>query len=381
MDQNQLKELVSFLSDRKPQVCLISAERVATITSSNEGRQSLKNLVVVRPLCRKIGDSDPILSRAVLSALINLSVDPHYVKQMLDNHIVSRLMDSILDKSNKVIELYAILLSNVTISVRGSQMLLQTGDALVGYYVTKLFELFESSADSPKDTFAWIAGILSNVTQIKEGRNLFIEKDFVKTLLSYLDHPNPVRKRGALGALRNIFFESEHHSKLLTDSMITSLLWPIRGPEQLKSDETENLPSKLKAVPSSKEREKDTEIKSMIIDCLLLLTSTKDGRDFLKKKDIYPIIREYDSVEENQEISSNIFNLLNIIKGLDESSKPVNVDPSKLVNTAGVTQHVDKIPEIEVEYEAEPVVEEPPKPKVPLVEPDLDENGDVIEEI
>ena len=58
------------------------------------------------------------------------------------------------------------LLSNVTRLSEGALKLLQVGEALHGLRVAKLVELFTRKVDA-KDTFAGIAGILCNITQVR----------------------------------------------------------------------------------------------------------------------------------------------------------------------------------------------------------------------
>lgn len=72
------------------------------------------------------------------------------------------------DAENKTVELSVILLSNVSRDPKGARKVAQAGDALQGYYVRRLFELFvdNDKKQSSADTFSWVASILSNVTQV-----------------------------------------------------------------------------------------------------------------------------------------------------------------------------------------------------------------------
>jgi len=299
--------------------------------------------------------------------------------------VVSRVADAIIDSSNKVPELYAMLLSNITSDIEGVNKLLQVGDPLMGFYVTKLLELlFKKPLQN--DTYAWIAGILNNVTQIAEGRSFLLDKKrgFFQLLFPHVESKNILRKRGTLGAIRNSLFESSFHEALLSDpedTLLCTILLPLRGPEELDKEDTEGMPQKLVYTSPGKTRESNTEIRTMLVDCVLLLTSTKFGREKLRAKKVYPILREYDKVEEIDEIKNNIFNIVNVLVGLDENHK-VNID----INPATMVSETDFIKEDEDDSkpsQTDPKMETPvpKKEHKPTPPQDSDEEGDKIEVI
>jgi len=253
---------------------------------------------------------------------------------MITGHVVSRVIDGLLDKENKICELYVILLANVTCDVRGTNKILQKGDSLQGYYVTKLIELFHEDSKA-KDHYSWIGSILNNVTQIEEGRKLIMDRtrNMFVSLLSYIQHHNKVRQRGVLGMIRNCLFDSCYHPWALGDEVdiLSKLLMPLRGPEKYDDEDAIRLPVSLRNVSSEKKREEDLESRSMIVDTLLLLASTTLGRELMRKKNIYIIIRDYDNIEENETINENLYSLVILLKGLDEPSENVAINPSYIV--------------------------------------------------
>jgi len=315
---------------------LAAAEGIATMSTTAEGHHELKDTNVIRFMVRMIGDSEPKISRAVLSSLINFCEHPGFLQQMISNHVVSRLIDGILDQDNKVVELYVILLANVSRDPRGAAKVLQTGDTLYGYYVTKLVDLFLQNPEKKEDTFSWVGSILNNVSQVEEGRSLMMEKSrglFLR-LLPFIHNANKVRRTGILGVVRNCLFEATNHPWFLSDEvdLLSELLIPLRGPEVYSPEEIAQLPNKIKQVPADKKREADPEICAMTADCLLLLASTKFGRETMRAKQVYLIIRDYDKVEEDQEISQTLYSIVNLLKGLDEAQDvTVNVDPARII--------------------------------------------------
>jgi len=295
---------------------------------------------------------------------------------MISMQVVSRFVDQILDSKNAA-KLYVVLLCNLTREEHGARKLLQVGDSLMGYYVTKLIQVYiENDPNKEKDDYQWIGSILINITQLKEGRELLLDKkrQLLKGLVKYTSHPNFIRRRGILGTIRNCLFDKNHHTYLINDlDVITILLDRIRGPEQLKEDELEGMPESLKYVSEDRTRDPDFECLALAVDCLLLLTSTLKGREILRANRCYELIREYDNVEKNELIKERIYSIVTLLKGLDEpNDKEVNINPLDVISG----RHDDSFEKMRNEL----VKKEKPKPKDedPI---ELDEFAEPIEVI
>ncbi|MEQ2215355.1 Protein hgh1, partial [Xenoophorus captivus] len=59
------------------------------------------------------------------------------------------------------------------------------------------------------------------------------------------------------------------------------------------------LPVDLQFLPEDKKREEDPDIRKMLLETLLLLTATKAGRQALKQKNVYPVMREFHRWEKD----------------------------------------------------------------------------------
>lgn len=267
-------------------------------------------------------------------------------------------MDTIFDeKENAMLPLYIALLANITRYEKGSARLLTTDvSSMRGYYVHKMMTLLSQQEEDEKDRFGWILTIFNNITQIKDGRDILLEnQEFLKNIAKNIDHSNVIRRRGALGTISNLLFNSDYHEKLLSDpdlNILLHILTPIRGGKaNLDEDDKNGMFEALKDVDENKQFEPDAECRDHIINCLSLFAATRFGRDYMKQHKTYPIVRELDKVEENEKISEKIFDLVHILLLDDPEDNP----------------------------EPEPV-EEPPKSEVKK-QPDLDEMGEEIEEL
>lgn len=391
----------------------MAVQQVVSYSSTLEGRSHFADTDVIRFLCRMIGDGDLVLAKNAATALINFANDPAYLKSMIQKNVISRLLDGILEQANQAVELYAVLLSNVTRDEEGVAKLLQVGDPLMGFYATKLTNLFlqpvniETAANTnaqtkdikPKDKFSWIASILLNVTSIQEGRKFFLEKQkpLFKALLAYIESPNIIRRRGILGFIRNCLFESQYHEWLLGPEveLMTLLLLPLRNSETYPADDTALMPLRLQA-PSNKPIESNLDCQKMIVDCLTLVATTPYGREFLRAKKAYPIVRDFHKVVTDDTLSDAIFTLVeNVLlaedfaeteKGTkkalmpdvdhsnlalpDESSPSTSTSntpvPVKAKGSDAIMERIDQM-----------ITSDPPAQK----KKDLDEKGQPIEEI
>ena len=70
------------------------------------------------------------------------------------------------------------------------------------------------------------------------------------------------------------------------------ILLPLAGPEEFPENETDGMLEDLQLLPPDKERESDVEILKTHLDTLLLLTTTREGRNIMRSIKVYPIVRE-----------------------------------------------------------------------------------------
>jgi len=369
------------VNDKRKQVQLLALENIATHSMNPQSHKVLKNTKLIRYLSKLIGETDLKLLQALLPILINLSEDPFFLKQMISQNVVSRVVDAILDSKN-VPKLYVVLLCNITREERGARKLLQIGDTLMGYYVTKLVQIFcENDPNKDKnDEYQWIGSILINITQIKEGRELMLDKSrhLLENVVKFVSHPNLIRRRGILGTIRNILFDKNSHTYLMNElDILPILLNPIRGPEEFSTEELEGMPDSIKYVPHDKSRDEDFECRALAVDCLLLLTSTLKGREVLREKKVYEIIREYDKVEKDELITERIYSIVTLLKGLDEPNEEVNINPIDVISGRNDDIFEKMKEELLPKTEGEEILITKTKQKEEPVE--FDELGEVIE--
>ncbi|XP_042201570.1 protein HGH1 homolog, partial [Callorhinchus milii] len=105
------------------------------------------------------------------------------------------------------------------------------------------------------------------------------------------------------------------HSWLLSDQvdLLPFLLLPLAGPEELSEDEMEGLPVDLQYLPEDKQREKDPDIRKMLIEAINLLTATKSGREQVRERNAYVVVRELHKWEPEPDVQAACEKLVQVL--------------------------------------------------------------------
>ncbi|ORY28047.1 cytoplasm protein [Naematelia encephala] len=159
------------------------------------------------------------------------------------------------------------------------------------------------------------------------------DEPLLAKIVVYTEHPDTIRRGGALGCIKNSAMDRASMPWLLASEndrvrlpsdpsrrvkgvdVLPWVLSPIMGPEEYDIDEMEQLPATLQFLPSTKEREKDPVLRMMCIEILLLLSTTYTGRQVLRNRGAYYVVRELHKVEEDQAIRDAIERLVGLLQG------------------------------------------------------------------
>lgn len=110
---------------------------------------------------------------------------------------------------------------------------------------------------------------------------------------------------------------TEHHEWLLSDAvdLLPSLLLPLAGPEEIPEEEMERLPLQLQYLPEDKQREPLPDLRTMLLEALLLLTATKGGRLQLRQRGAYAVLRELHRREGDPEVLTACERVIHVLIG------------------------------------------------------------------
>ncbi|XP_071350306.1 protein HGH1 homolog [Trachinotus anak] len=251
--------------------------------------------------------------------LINLSADETLHQVLVaDVKVLPVLLKNLLDPEYLFSDQICTILSNLSRHEKTCKTVFKVLQEEVG--LAHLVEVFCTEGYNKKAKLHYLGPLLSNLTQLPEARNYIMDKDrcVVQRLLPFTQYQaSAVRRGGVIGTLRNCCFDHTHHEWLLSDAVdvLPFLLLPLAGPEELSEEENDGLPVDLQYLPEDKKRDEDPDIRKMLLETLLLLTATRAGRQTLKEKNVYPIMREFHRWEKDVHVTAACEKLVQVLIG------------------------------------------------------------------
>ena len=218
-----------------------------------------------------------------------------------------------------------------------------TMELLLDRFLNPQFIQSSQSSDSPDDTsshdpYQHFAAMLMNATQIELGRKFVLKipthdestkdtkKSVLERLLPQLQHSNPIRRRGVSGCIRNCCLDVDSAWWMLNVVKIVSpLLMPLAGPEELDLDEKRGMDPDLWLQGPDKLRDDDSTTRLHCVESILLLCATgRKSRETLRLARTYVVLKYADMVEELESISDRINECVQYLRrdeeGTDEGS-------------------------------------------------------------
>jgi hypothetical protein len=220
------------------------------------------------------------------------------------------------------------------------------------FALDQLFDCFVKGADGSLNkhaNFDYLSYLLADMSKHKTGREHFLSKREydgvvpVSKLTVFTEHSSHVRRRGVASTIKNVAFEVEKHPLLLLNdteevdgepgaNILPYILLPLAGSEEYSEEDSANMLPDLQLLPPDKERESDPEILVTHLETLLLLTSTKKGRQKLREVSVYPIVREVHLHVANEEVREACDRLVQILMRDEEGEDTVEaVDSERLI--------------------------------------------------
>lgn len=149
--------------------------------------------------------------------------------------------------------------------------------------------------------FDYLSYFFADLSQSEHGRNYFTTRqDYDKVvpvtkLTVFTEHESDIRRKGVASTIKNVAFDIKSHPMLFDEdeaNLLPYILLPITGPEEFPEEESAAMLPDLQLLPPEKKRDSDTSIIVTHLETLLLLTTTREGRDLMRAVKVYPVIRE-----------------------------------------------------------------------------------------
>lgn len=244
--------------------------------------------------------------------LINLSKDSSITSSLVP--LVHKTVSVITDASSPFADFASMLLSNISQNEASHSMIISN--------FSQLFPVFLSGRSfNPKASFDFLANVFGNSSQHSEARTFFLENNLVNLfkLVPQTRSSQLLRRGGALVTIKNCLFDSSMHEAIFLadddeDRLLSALLGMIASPEsKFDQEELDSMLLDIQLEYRFSPAESDPTIRAVIFEALLLLGTTRFGRDKLKDKQAYPILREWHTQEPEeilQELLEKVVELL-----------------------------------------------------------------------
>lgn len=345
----QLEELVSFLHSDQPAVRQIALDNLVGFSSGPSAVIfKYDNHRAVEDLKKLARESSKVLVQQSVTILANLC-DDRIIRKMIaeDISFLEYLTWKICDLSNTSADIMCILLANLAkedIITKVFEFVKKSDDGVpLDREVFKsekvmdcLMDCFVKGYDRKLNNYAsfdYLSYFFADISRFKRGREYFIhEQEYdgvvpISKLLVFTEkYDAKTRREGVASTIKNSLFDSEKHQRFLENDQINILpyiLLPIASAKDSEIDEEDlfNLPDELQFLPDDKTRDPVPEIICVHLESLLLLCTTRVGREFLRSKSVYPLIRELHKNINNEDIGELCNRLVNMLmRGEPEES-------------------------------------------------------------
>lgn len=202
--------------------------------------------------------------------------------------------------------------------------------------IDQLLDLFVKGADGTYNKaadFDYLSYLFADLAKHEEGRQYFLTKQEydgvvpLTKLTVFTEHKSNIRRKGVASTIKNVAFEIDSHSELLAEdeiNILPYLLLPIMGNEEYADDESTDMLPDLQLLPPDKARESDPQIIQTHLETLMLLTTTRIGRDRLREIQVYPIIRETHMHVEDDGVREACERLVQVLMRDEEGGEHVD---------------------------------------------------------
>ncbi|KAL3457637.1 hypothetical protein BJX64DRAFT_15106 [Aspergillus heterothallicus] len=344
--KTELDELVEFLHHGNTQIRQIACENLVGYSSSKPEIFKRHQLLPVRDLKLLVRDYTPIASN-VLTILINLSADEEVLDNLVtDDAFLETLLLKVTNSKERNADGFSMLFANLgksekikrlfTLKRRSAEPVSSSA-----YAVDQLMDCFVKGAESGLNQHAnydYLSYLFADLSKLKEGRTYFTSRqDYdgvvpVTKLTVFTEHTSAVRRRGVASTIKNVAFEIPFHPTLLSEeeaNLLPYIILPIMGPEEYSEEEASDMLPDLQLLPPDKQRDSDCGIIATHLETLLLLTTTREGRDRLREINVYPVIRECHLNVDDDDVREACDRLVQVLMRDEEGEEKPSIPPGE----------------------------------------------------
>ena len=246
----------------------------------------------------------------------------------------------------------AMLLANLSKSTHLSDLLTTTLPAFPelsssNLAIDQLLDLFVRGASGTYNVLAnydYLSYLFADLAKLSQGRKYFLTRQSyddvvpLTKLTVFTEHASSIRRKGVASTIKNVAFEVPSHPAFLSQSSINILpylLLPITGNEEYSDEDTENMLEDLQLLPPDKQREADPRIIETHIETLMLLSTTREGRELMRGVGVYPVVRETHLRVEDEAVREACERLVQVLMRDEEGEEKLDGGMTALVRREG----------------------------------------------
>ncbi|KAA8649237.1 protein HGH1 [Aspergillus tanneri] len=204
--------------------------------------------------------------------------------------------------------------------------------------IDQLMDCFVKGAEGALNkhaTYDYLSYLFADISKSEEGRAYFTTRQEydnvvpVTKLIVFTEHSSMIRRKGVASIIKNVAFDIPSHPMLFSEAdanVLPYILLPIAGPEEFAEEESMDMLPDLQLLPADKKRDSDNSIIVTHLETLLLLTTTREGRDKMRAIKVYPIIRECHLHVDDEDVREACDRLVQVLmreegEGVDSSQR------------------------------------------------------------
>ncbi|KAI4757418.1 DUF383-domain-containing protein [Aureobasidium sp. EXF-3400] len=329
-----------------------AAENLVGFSTAQPSLFKYQDLRPVTDMKLLVRDYAPI-AKNVLTILVNISSDEEVLKYLAEDDVfLETLYSRITNTKEENADEMSMLLANLTKHDHLKTLLTLKRDipkplSTSPFAIDQLLDLFvkgQEGSYNEKANFDYLCYVFADISKYEEGRKHFLtprEEDEniipLTKLIVFTEHKSTIRRRGVASTIKNAAFDTDAHETMLsTDessgglNILPYLLLPLMGPEEYDDKDMETMPEELQLLPPDKTREPETDIQIIHLETLLLLTTARVGRDFMREKNVYAVMRELHLHTDSPDVQEACDRVVQIIARDEEGEGEDAPQPPKV---------------------------------------------------
>lgn len=354
---SELEELVSFLHSPQPAVVQIAlANLVGYSSGANQKVFAYDNYEAIKDLKKLSQDKGQAAVSQSVTILANLCDDEVMRKLIVEDvKYLEYLAGAIVTTTNTNADLMCILLANLAkndaitkiFDIRLNHSEEQAKFFKSTHAMDCLMDCFVKGSGRELNKYAefdYLSYFFADISRFRKGRDYFVtEQEYdgvvpISKLLVFTEkYDSKIRREGVASTIKNSLFDTDKHDQLVKQeniNLLPYLLLPIAGPEDIDEDDMFNLPEELQLLPADKQRDPDNTILATHIESLLLLCTTREMREHLREKSVYPLIRELHKATKDENVVDLCDRLVQMLMRDEAKQEQIEeVDPDMKIDS------------------------------------------------